>query len=71
MDEQFYWLPLKDVPFANVDEVDMELFFHEFLEYLDQPAHWTKIHNPADILNIDIPIMFIANWYDHLARNVF
>ena len=71
MDEQFYWLPLKDVPFANVDEVDMELFFNEFLEYLDQPAHWTKIHNPADILNIDIPIMFIANWYDHLARNVF
>ena len=71
MDEQFSWLPLKDIPFANVSEVDMELFFHEFLEYLDQPSHWTKIHNPANLQSIDVPTLLLTNWYDHLAKNVF
>lgn len=71
MEEQYNWLPLKDVPFANVDEVDMDLFFHEILEYVDDTAHWTGIHNPADILNMDVPVLFITNWYDHLAPNVF
>lgn len=71
MDEQFSWLPLKDIPLANVEEVDMELFFHEFLEYLDQPAHWTTINNPANVLNINIPVMLVTNWVDHLAKNVF
>ena len=71
MDEQYNWLPLREVPFANVEEVDMELFFHEFMEHLDDSAHWTGIHNPCDIININVPVLFITNWYDHLAPNVF
>lgn len=71
MEEQYNWLPLREIPLANVEEVDMELFFHEFLEYLDQPAHWAHINNPVNILNINVPVLLVTNWYDHLAKNTF
>ena len=71
MDKQFMFTPMKDAPFCNVEGVDMERFYQEYLEYMDTPAHWTDIKSPCTITNINIPIMFLTNWYDHLSHNVF
>jgi len=71
MEEQYLYTPMKDAPFCNVEGVDMERFYQEYLEYLDTPSHWMDLKSPCTIVNIDIPILFVTNWYDHLAHNVF
>lgn len=71
MEEQFMFTPMKDAPFCNVEGVDMERFYQEYLEYMDTPSHWMDLKSPCTIVNIDIPIMFLTNWYDHLAHNIF
>lgn len=71
MDRQYRWLPLKDMPLAHMEETGIEPFFNEWLEHVGDPAYWTGMHMPAEIRSIDIPILFLTHWYDHLAKDTF
>lgn len=70
LDEQFRCLPLKDIPFANVEDVQMDRFFLEYLEHMEDISYWSKLHMPADVRAIEVPTLWIMNWYDHLAKTV-
>ncbi len=70
VEEQFTCLPLKDIPFANVEEVQMDRFFLEYLDHLEDISYWSKLHMPADIRAIEVPTLWILNWYDHLGKTV-
>lgn len=70
VEEQFTCLPLKEIPFANVEEVQMDRFFLEYLDHLEDISYWSKLHMPADIRAIEVPTLWILNWYDHLGKTV-
>ena len=71
MDRQYRWLPLKDMPLAHMEDAGVEPYFNEWLEHVADTGYWTKIHMPANIQNINIPVLFLAHWYDHLAKDTF
>lgn len=71
VDDQVATLPMKAIPFANVTDVQMDLFFLEYIDYIEDVAYWQKMHSPIDLHAIEVPTLWIVNWYDHLARPVF
>lgn len=71
MDRQYRWLPLKNMQLAHMEETGIEPYFNEWLEHVGDSGYWTKIHMPAEVRNIQIPILFITHWYDHLAKDTF
>lgn len=70
VEEQVRCLPVKDMPFANVKDVQMDLFFLDYLKYVEDISHWSKLHMPADLRAIEVPALWIMNWYDHLQKCV-
>lgn len=70
VEEQLPCLPLRDIPFAHVEDVQMDRFFLEYLDHIEEVAYWTKLHMPADLRAIEVPTLWIMNWYDHLAKTV-
>ncbi|MDO4493392.1 MAG: CocE/NonD family hydrolase [Clostridia bacterium] len=69
MNRQYEWLPLKDMPLAHMKDCGVEPYFNEWLEHVADTAYWKKMYMPANIQNINIPILFITHWYDHLAKD--
>lgn len=71
MNKQYSYLPLKDMPLVHMEDAGVEPYFNEWLEHVADPGYWNKIHMPAQVRNINIPVLFIAHWYDHLAKDTF
>ena len=71
MNRQYEWLPLKDMQLAHMEDAGVEPYFNEWLEHVGDSGYWTKIHMPAEVRNIQIPVLFLAHWYDHLAKDTF
>lgn len=71
IEQQFTYLPLREIPFAHVDEVQMEQFFVEYVDHEGDAGFWTRDYNPIPVAAIEVPTLLIVNWYDHLARQMF
>jgi putative CocE/NonD family hydrolase len=70
-EEQCRFLPLKDVPAAQIaKKADMIPFYADYLTYIDEASYWRQLHTPTPLEEVVIPAFHICGWYDDLASDV-
>jgi uncharacterized protein len=72
IEEQYWFLPLKDVPSVKVaEEMGLSPFFYsDYLTYHDDEEFWKKSCSPAPLENVTVPCLHICGWYDILTGGV-
>jgi putative CocE/NonD family hydrolase len=72
IEEQYWFLPLKDVPSVKVaEEMGLAPFFYsDYLTYHDDEEFWKKSCSPAPLENVTVPCLHICGWHDLLTGDV-
>lgn len=66
MDEQLYWLPIKDMPAANVTGVPGLDFQGKLLENLENTEYLKKLGRAEAFEQVEVPCLNLTGWYDFL-----
>lgn len=66
MDEQVAWLPMKDMPAANVEGVPELQFHRDLLENIDNKAYLTAIGRVEGFEQTTVPTLNVTGWNDFL-----
>jgi putative CocE/NonD family hydrolase len=71
IEEQYWFLPLKDMPSAKIaDEIGMSPFYSDYISHHDDEEFWRKSCSPAPLEKVVIPALHICGWYDLLTADV-
>jgi putative CocE/NonD family hydrolase len=72
IEEQYMYLPLKDVPSIKiVEEMGMSPFFYsDYINHSDDEEFWKRSISPAPLENVVVPAFHICGWYDLLVSDV-
>lgn len=72
LEEHYWFLPLKDVPFVKIaEEMGISPFFYsDYLTHHDNEEFWRQSCSPAPLEQVVIPAFHICGWYDLLAGDV-
>jgi uncharacterized protein len=63
--DQYYVLPLKDVPVAKVvEECSGASFYTDVLAHIDDGEYWQQLHSPIPIEKVTVPAFHISGWFD-------
>jgi uncharacterized protein len=65
-EEQLKYLPLKDMPAANIPGVPGLDFQNELLENIDNKEYLTKIGRVEGFEDVQVPCLILTGWYDFL-----
>ena len=66
LQEQYCFLPLKDLPAIRVAEaLGMASFYSDFFRHLNDTDFWSQMCNPAPLEKVIVPAFHICGWYDH------
>jgi putative CocE/NonD family hydrolase len=70
--DQYWQLPLKDVPTVKLaEEIDGSAFFYsDYLKHSDDENYWKKSCSPAPLENVTVPALHLVGWYDLSASGV-
>lgn len=66
MDEQVAWLPMKDMPAANVEGVPELQFHRDLLANIDNKAYMTAIGRVEGFEQTTVPTLNVTGWNDFL-----
>jgi len=66
MDRQLRWLPLKDMPAANIPGVPGLDFQRKLLENIDNEEYLQKIGRWEAFERVEVPCLNLTGWYDFL-----
>ena len=66
MDEQVAWLPMKDMPAANVEGVPELQFHRDLLANIDNKAYLTAIGRVEGFEETTVPTLNLTGWNDFL-----
>ena len=66
MDEQVAWLPMKDMPAANVEGVPELQFHRDLLANIDNKAYLTAIGRVEGFEQTTVPTLNVTGWNDFL-----
>jgi len=71
IEEQFVFLPLKDVPSMQlVKELKMAPFYTDWLEHIDDDVYWNELNSPVPLQKVAVPAFHLSGWYDFMASGV-
>ena len=65
-DGQLMWLPIKDMPAANIPGVPGLDFQGKLLENIDNPEYLKKIGRADAFEQVQVPCLNLTGWYDFL-----
>ena len=66
MDEQVAWLPMKDMPAANVEGIPELQFHRDLLANIDNKAYLTAIGRVEGFEQTTVPTLNVTGWNDFL-----
>lgn len=66
MDRQLLWLPIKDMPAANIPGVPGLDFQRELLDNIDNVQYLKKIGRWEAFEEVEVPCLNLTGWYDFL-----
>jgi putative CocE/NonD family hydrolase len=71
LEEQYWFLPLKDIPAAKIaEEIGLAPFFFDYISHPDDEEFWRRSCSPAPLEKVTIPALHICGWYDLLVGDV-
>jgi putative CocE/NonD family hydrolase len=72
IEEQYLFLPLKDVPSVKVvEEIGLSPFFYsDYITYNDDEEYWKRSISPAPLEKVVIPAFHFCGWFDLLVADV-
>ena len=70
MQEQLFFLPLKDVPATKISGVTMSPFLSDWLIHLNDAQYWEQLGSPAHIEKIKVPALLVVDWYHPAMADV-
>jgi uncharacterized protein len=72
LEEQYWFLPLKNAPFVKLAE-DMGIspfFYSDYLDHREDEEFWRRSCTPAPLERVAIPALHVSGWYDILTKGV-
>lgn len=70
LEEQLWFLPLKDVPAAHIEDVPLSPFYLEQLKHVADEEYWRNKGVPIPFHKIAIPALHLSGWYDFMLDGV-
>ena len=71
IEEQYLFLPLKDVPAIKMlQEIGVANFYEDWLTHLADDEYWGQLLSPVPIEKVAVPAFHMSGWSDFMASGV-